>query len=162
MSGNRVSLGFLSTTQIQDAMRRDETPRASWAARMMARLRAGRFDRMLSVGVPAAPGSALAVHAARLTSIEEREAIARVLRRAVHDAHSRHARLSSRLPLHAPNIRAAGNRIDEVTLRLNSPWPVTARGVARLRVLLADGAGPMYRYGRGDLEGRLGAALAAL
>lgn len=35
-------------------------------------------------------------------------------------------------------------------------------GVARLRLLLADGAGPMYRYGRGDLEGRLGAALAAL
>ncbi len=71
-------------------------------------------------------------------------------------------RLSSRVPLNVPNIAAAEDRIDEVTLRLHSPRPVTARGVARLRLLLSDGTGPMYRYGRGDLEGRLGAALAAL
>ncbi len=70
--------------------------------------------------------------------------------------------MSSRIALNVPNITAAQDRIDQVTLRLHSPRPVTSRGVARLRVLLADGAGPMYRYGRGDLEGRLGAALAAL
>jgi hypothetical protein len=52
--------------------------------------------------------------------------------------------------------------IDAVTLRLHSPRPVAARGMARLRQLMSDGTGPMYRYGRGDLEGRLGAALAAL
>ena len=34
--------------------------------------------------------------------------------------------------------------------------------MARLRQVLSDGAGPLYRYGRGDLGGRLGAALAAL
>jgi hypothetical protein len=34
--------------------------------------------------------------------------------------------------------------------------------MARLRVVLADGCGPMYQYGLGDLSGRLGAALAAL
>jgi hypothetical protein len=39
---------------------------------------------------------------------------------------------------------------------------VNALGVARLRQLLSDGCGPLYRYGRGDLEGRLGAALAAM
>ena len=117
---------------------------------------------MLAVGVPAPADSALAVHAARLTSAAEREAIARALRRAVHEARDRHAPVSSRVPLNVPNICAAVDRIDEVTLRLHSPRPVTARGVARLRLLLSDGAGPMYRYGRGDLEGRLGAALAAL
>jgi hypothetical protein len=68
----------------------------------------------------------------------------------------------SRVPLNTPNITAAEDRIDEVTLRLHSPRPVAARGLARLRLVLADGAGPMYRYGFGDLEGRLGAALAAL
>jgi hypothetical protein len=74
----------------------------------------------------------------------------------------RNIRLSSAVPLNVPNIVAAQDRIDEITLRLHSPRPVAPRGVARLRVLLADGVGPMYRYGRGDLEGRLGAALAAL
>ena len=162
MSENRISIGFLSAAQIQDAIRRDEAPRAPFGTRVMARLLAGKFDRMLAVGVPAPAGSALAVHAARLTSADEREAIARSLRRTVDDARNRDAPMSSRVPLNVPNITAAEDRIDEVTLRLHSPRPVTARGVARLRLLLADGAGPMYRYGRGDLEGRLGAALAAL
>jgi hypothetical protein len=162
MSENRISLGFLSSTQIQDAIRRDEAPRSPFGTRLAARLLAGRFDRMLAVGVPAPAGSALALHAARLTSADEREAIAHTLRRTVNDARNREAPLSSRVPLNNPNIAAAEDRIDEVTLRLHSPQPVSARGVARLRVLLCDGAGPMYRYGRGDLEGRLGAALAAL
>jgi hypothetical protein len=34
--------------------------------------------------------------------------------------------------------------------------------MARLRRVLSDGGGPLYRYGEGDLRGRLGAALAAL
>ena len=61
-----------------------------------------------------------------------------------------------------PNITAAEDVIDQITLRLHSPRPVNARGMARLRLLLSDGDGPVYRFGRGDLEGRLGAALAAL
>lgn len=162
MSENRISISFLSSAQVQDALRRDETPRISLRARVTARLFAGRFDRMLAVGAPAPAGSALAVHAARLSSVGEREAIARSLRRSVADARNRGAILSSRMALNVPNIAAAEDRIDQVTLRLHSPRPVTPRGVARLRLLLADGSGPMYRYGRGDLEGRLGAALAAL
>ncbi len=162
MSGNRISVGFLSTAQIQDAIRRSETARATLGARLMARLHAGKFDRMLAVGVPAPAGSALAVHAARLTSVEEREAIAHTLRRAAQDAADHHAPLSSRVPLNVPNIGVAKDRIDQIALRLHSPRPVTARGVARLRLVLSDGSGPMYHYGSGDLEGRLGAALAAL
>lgn len=162
MTGNRISIGFLSPAQVQDALRRDASPRALLSARVTARLFAARFDRMLAVGVPAPAGSALAVHAARLSSADEREAIAPSLRRSVADARNGDASLSSRIALNVPNITAAEDRIDQVTLRLHSPRPVTPRGVARLRLLLADGAGPMYRYGRGDLEGRLGAALAAL
>ena len=162
MSGNRISIGFLSSAQMQGATRRDEAPRAPFGARVMARLFADKYDQLLAVGVSAPAGSALAVHAARLTSVDEREAVARSLRRSVDDARDRDALVSSRVELNVPNIIAAQDRIDQVTLRLHSPRPVTSRGVARLRVLLADGAGPMYRYGRGDLEGRLGAALAAL
>ena len=162
MSENRISIGFLSAAQIQGAMRRDEAPRAPFSARVIARVFAGKFDRMLAVGVPAPEGSALAVHAARLTSVDEREAIARSLRRSVDDAAQSRCADVVADALNVPNITAAEDRIDQVTLRLHSPRPVTPRGVARLRLLLADGAGPMYRYGRGDLEGRLGAALAAL
>lgn len=162
MSENRISMSFLSAAQIQEAMRRGEAPRPSLSARVVAWVFAGRFDRMLAVGAPAPAGSALAVHAARLTTVKEREAIARSLRRSLDGASTRDAALSSRMPLNVSNITAAEDRIDQITLWLHSPRPVTPRGVARLRLLLADGAGPMYRYGRGDLDGRLGAALAAL
>ena len=64
--------------------------------------------------------------------------------------------------MHRANIASAEALIDEVTLRLHAPHPVSARGRAQLRQLLSDGTGPLYRYGSGDLAGRLGAVLAAL
>jgi hypothetical protein len=97
-----------------------------------------------------------------LTSVAEREAVARTLRRVVTEVHAGGGPLSSRVGLHTTNIEAAEDVIDAITLRLHSPRPVGARGMARLRIVLSDGCGPMYRFGRGDLRGRLGAALAAL
>ena len=38
MGDNRIWVGFLSPGQIQDAMRRDDSPRAPLSARLMARL----------------------------------------------------------------------------------------------------------------------------
>ena len=64
--------------------------------------------------------------------------------------------------MHPANIASAQALIDAVTRRLQAPDPVSTRGMARLRQLLSDGAGPLYQHGRGDLAGRLGAALAAL
>jgi hypothetical protein len=131
-------------------------------AQVTARLFTGRLDRMLAVGTPAPVGSALHLHAQRLTSIRERETIARTFRRCIYDAHQGNPLFSSRIALERRKIIAAEELIDTVTLWLHSPRPVTARGMARLRLLLADGAGPLYRYGRGDLESRLRAAVAAL
>jgi hypothetical protein len=160
MPNNKISPTLLWTTH--DVIRRAAAPRASLAARLTARLRAGHFDRQLAVGVPASEGSALAVHEMRLTATAEREAIARTLRHTVRDARSGVNPLTSRVSLHPTNITDAEDVIDKVTLRLHSPQPVSARGMARLRLLLADGCGPLYRFGRGDLKGRLGAALAEL
>lgn len=159
MPNNKISPDVFSAAR---TTRMVPTPRPSVTARMTARLRAGRFDRQLAVGVPAPAGSALAVHVARLTSQAEREAVARSLRQAVRDARAGGTLMSSRIPLNLSNIVAAEELIDAVTLRLHTPRPVNARGMARLRQLLADGTGPMYRFGQGDLSGRLGAALAAL
>ncbi|MGV0793714.1 hypothetical protein [Mycolicibacterium sp. XJ1819] len=138
------------------------TLRPSPAARLLARLNAREYDRRLAVGVKPTPASALAAHEWRLTSRAEREAIARSLRQALVDAQGGGRLLSARVPLNIPNILAAEELIDAITLRLHSLRPVHARGTARLRLLLSDGTGPLYRYGRGDLRGRLGAALAAL
>jgi hypothetical protein len=160
MPNNKISPDLFST--VGDGLRRTIAPRPSLMARVTARLRAYQLDRQLAVGVPVPAGSALAVHQARLTSVAEREAVARTLRRAVDDTHAGGAPLSSRVSMHPINIRAAEQLIDAITLRLHSPRPVSARGMARLRVVLADGSGPLYRFGRGDLSGRLGAALAAL
>jgi hypothetical protein len=160
MADNKFPADVLST--IHATARPDARPRPSLTARLTARLRSGRLDRLIAVGVPAPKGSALAAHEARLTSPVERQAIARTLRLALRDAQVGGLVQSSRLPVHIPNITAAEDVIDAVTLRLHSPRPVSARGMARLRQILSDGTGPLYRYGRGDLRGRLGAALAAL
>jgi hypothetical protein len=160
MPNNRISPDILSTAA--DAVRWDAAPRASLAAHLIARLRAGKFDRMLAVGVPAPEGSAIAVHQARLTSAKEREDIAGALRQSVLDAKTGGTPLSSRVPVDPDNVADAEDLIDAITLRLHSPRPVSARGMARLRALLSDGRGPLYQFGRGDLKGRLGAALAEL
>ena len=162
MNDNHIRVGGASAAGAPDSARRGRA-RPSVRARVTARLRAQRFDRALAVGVPAPAGSALAVHAARLTSVAERHAVAEALRRAVRDANDDPgATQSGRVPMHRANIAAAEALIDQVRLRLQVPHPVSARGMARLRQLLSDGTGPLYRYGRGDLAGRLGAVLAAL
>jgi len=161
MPNNRFPPGTLIAADVTSG--RDPRRRASLLTRLSARLRADRFDNMLAVGVPAQEGSALAVHAQRLTTARERVAIADSLRRVLDAArHHDDAPVSLRLPVHRANVLAAEGIIDAVTVRLHSPRPVHPRGMARLRRTLADGTGPIYRSGRGDLAGRLGAALAEL
>jgi len=162
MNDDHIRVGDASTADTPDTARRGQA-RPSVRARMTARLRAARFDRALAVGVPAPAGSTLAAHAARLTSVAERHTIARALRRAVRDANDdTGATRSGRVPMHRANIASAEALIAQVALRLQVPHPVNARGMARLRQLLSDGTGPLYRYGSGDLAGRLRAVLAAL
>lgn len=157
MNDNRISATPATT------VRRTPAPcRPSIRARLTARIRSGRLDAMLAVGAPTPAGSAISARAARLTSTSERDAIARVLRRCVREAATDTVLWSSRIPLHRKNIAAAEATIDAITLRLHSPLPVSARGMARLNRVLNDGLGPMYAFGHGDLDGRLGAALAAL
>src|SRR6476661_2052201 len=103
-------------------------------ARFAAWLRPGLYDRRLASGATVHAETPLALHAERLTSVRERESVARSLRRC----------------------------IDGITSRLHSQRPVTARGMAAVRLLLGDGGGPLYRYGRGDLRERLTAAFGSL
>ena len=66
------------------------------------------------------------------------------------------------VPLHRTEIVAAKHLIHDVTMRLYAPHPVRARGIARLRMLLSDGNGPLYRPRRDSLPTALQGVLAAL
>ncbi len=131
-------------------------------ARFAAWLRPGLYDRRLASGATVHAETPLAFHAERLTSVRERESVARSLRRCIDDAHDASPFRSVRPEINAGEVVAAETIIDDITLRLHSQRPVTARGMAELRLLLGDGGGPLYRYGRGDLRGRLTAAFGSL
>ena len=137
----------------------------SWptlVTRWRVRFLAARLDRDLEAGILPEPGSALALHMARVTSVEERQALARSLRHAVSDPCDTGRVVPMRVPFHAQRVAACHDVIDDITLLLHSPRPVRARGMARLRMLLSDGRGPLYRNGHGSLAAELRGVLAAL
>ncbi|WP_319434280.1 hypothetical protein [Mycobacterium sp. RTGN5] len=135
---------------------------AALSSRVKARLFAGRLDREVEVGIAPLPGSSLAVHVARLTSAGEREALAHTLMQALAELRRDRRLFSARIPVHPQRLAGCRGVIDDITLLLHSPRPVRARGMARLRLLLSDGAGPLYRNGRGSLAAELRGVLAAL
>jgi hypothetical protein len=147
---------------IADSAATEVDATASLRVRLRARLFAGRYDRQIEDGVDPVPGSPLAVHGARLTSARERDDMADALRLIVRDADTTGPRLGSRVPVHTAAVHHAADVIDELCDRLADPFPVRARGMARLRIVLSDGCGPLYRSGAGTLTAALHGVLAAL
>lgn len=139
-----------------------EMTSATFVTRLQARLLAGRLDRDVEAGLLPEAGSALALHMARLTSVEEREGLAHSLRHALSEPCRRGRGVPMRVPVHPDRVAACYGVVDDITLLLHSPRPVRARGIARLRMLLADGRGPLYRPGSGSLAAELRGVLAAL
>lgn len=134
----------------------------SIATRVIAELFATRFDKQLAAGAAPEPGSALAAHVSRLVSAGERRKLAETLRHSVSEVYSGRAPMSARIPVDRSGVAAAVGLIDQVASRLVAPRPVSAHGVARLRILLSDGTGPMYWSGGGDLGAELRTVLAHL
>jgi hypothetical protein len=130
--------------------------------RFAARVFAWHYDQQLLDGVTIEPGSALAMHVARLTSDRHRHELAETLDLAVQRAEADPMFYSSRIPTHLGAVMSAVDQIEEIRLRLKGPRPVRAHGVARLRMLLADGVGPFYVPGRRGLADALRAVLADL
>ena len=136
--------------------------RPSLAARLQARLSASRLDHEVEAGAMVVPGTPLAAHVARLTSVKQRQALARGLRRAVDATDSPGHGVRAPFPIHSGRIAASRAEIDQITSLLESPRPVHPRGMARLRMLLTDGTGPLYDGGSGSLAAELRAVAAAL
>jgi hypothetical protein len=144
-------MATLGHHHVDDSLR-NTFAEASITTRVIAELFATRFDKQLVAGVAPEPGSVLAAHVARLASAGERRELAEALHQIVCETH----------PVDRSAVAAEVGLIDQVVLRLLGPRPASARGVARLRLLLSDGAGPMYWSGGGDLGAELRVVLAAL
>jgi hypothetical protein len=154
-------MATLGHHSVDDSLR-NTFAEASITTRVIAELFANRFDKQLVAGVAPEPGSALAAHVSRLASEGERRKLAEALHHSVCETHSRRTRMSATIPVNRTGVAAAVGLIDQVALHLLGPRPVSARGVARLRLLLSDGGGPMYWSGGGDLGAELRAVLAQL
>jgi hypothetical protein len=120
--------------------------------RILAWLRAPSLDRQLAEGAAPESNLNLAIEAERLIRPAQRRVLAGSLKRIVAGVERE---LASNPPLTAPvaraDVRRARPEIESLAQRLQSPGPVNVRGVARVRLLLSDGTGPLYRSG-GPLE----------
>jgi hypothetical protein len=130
--------------------------------RLVVRIRRPALDRELAAGASPESSVALAVHARYLCRPEQRRLLARSLSEigAASEAHAAR-RLRAPLALHA--VARAHAELAAVVDRLVAAGPVDVRGVARIRNLLADGTGPLYRERRpGHLREELLAARRAM
>jgi hypothetical protein len=136
--------------------------RAGWRERVTARLRAKGLDTELARG--AAPTrAALALRAQDLGERQTRERLSRSVRRIVDDARTDRPRSIARVPTERSEVLAAAWELDRIAETLLTPGPVAASGVAQVRLLLINGAGPLYsRDAPGGLRAAATRALDAL
>lgn len=130
--------------------------------RLTARLRTATLDRALAAGASPESSVTLAVHAQHLHNGAQRSLLARSLRRVGASSEVPSARCL-RAPVDRAAVRRARAELDALAARLVSSEPLDVRGVARVRTLLADGTGPLYRgHDAGRLRRELVATLASL
>jgi hypothetical protein len=128
--------------------------------RLAARWRAHRLDRELATGVAPHTRAGLSVRAQTLVEPPVRAVFGRQLQRVVRDARDGRVSLGARIRPRSSEVLAAADQLDALADRLLAPAPVDARGVAQVRLLLSDGAGPLYYRGATeDLRSAAGRAL---
>lgn len=143
---------------------RSATTDLAWLDRTRARLFATTYDRRVEAGDKVTEGTPLAAHYVRLASDRERRDMAQALGFLLKDAGitTRSGGTTMRVPIRTEVVRQCVDVIDDVLARLNGPLPVRARGMARLRLLLGDGRGPVYRPDAGSFAAAMRGVLAAL
>jgi hypothetical protein len=136
--------------------------RVRWWNHVLVRVRASALDQELATGASPESNLALAVHAGRLCNPAQRHVLARSLTQ-IAAASSSPAGRRLKAPVCRPAVHRARAELAAVADRLVATGPVDVEGVARVRRLVADGTGPLYRPGSADqLRGELAAALTAL
>lgn len=119
--------------------------------RIRVRLHRWTLDHELAAGCAANRSPAHRLRAAQLVDQRTRCELARSLREVVRAAESpRHRRPSAAVPIDRQAVLPVREGIVGLADRLLQPVPLNPRGVARVAILLADGAGPLY----GPVPGR--------
>jgi hypothetical protein len=118
---------------------------------VLARLRGAHIDARLAQGIEPWHSPVYAARCRQLTNERSRHTLARSLELLVEDADER-PRLSLSSVVHPSRARVHEARplLLMIASRLRSDAPVHPRAVAAIRVLLSDGAGPVYAHGHPD------------
>ena len=131
--------------------------------RLLVRLHAFRLDRDLAAGASPDATVPLALRAQTLVAMPARRGLARTAQRLLAAAAPGPASGHLPVPVCRDRVRACSEELGALIRGLLAAGPVSARGVAQARALLADGASPIYhRASRDDLRARLLAAAEAL
>jgi hypothetical protein len=115
-------------------------------------LRSGTLDRHLAAGVPNWRTPLHARRALQLTARRQQRWLAKGLDRTLDEARrppSGIGRIAVILPCRA-SVRHSADLIENLSATLHGDEPLHAMWVARLRLLLRDGTGPLYIAGRSD------------
>ena len=124
---------------------------ATAVERVAARVRATRLDRDLAAGESPDSTAALALRAQVLVRPSMRRALAHGVQRLLAEAASEAPPrcIGARVFVRPERILRVTDELRLLIDHLLTPGPVPARGVALVRLLLSDGAGPLY-YGPGN------------
>lgn len=115
--------------------------------RLELRLRPGALDRDLADGTVPETCGALVLRARELIGLPARRALAHDIDLILREAHASYAWTITRVPLRRAAIIRLADELERLARRLVAPEPVSARGVAAVRLLLTDGGGPLYHRG---------------
>jgi hypothetical protein len=140
-----------SPSAVHEPRRPGAAPRGRWRRacatarlRLGVRLRHWRLDRELADGVAASASARHALRAAQLTRPATRAALARSLRAVVARAQDPFAALSGAVPVRRAEVGAWAQGLLGLAERLERNRPVSPQGMARVRLLVSDGLGPLY------------------
>jgi hypothetical protein len=137
---------------------------ASRRERLWSHVHADELDRRLAAGRAPEGSPLLALRAQQLACPATRQSLATTIGRLLRAADKPPGRFAvhqSAAVLH--RLRATRALLAELVDRLLAPVPVSAHGVALVRVLLRDGSGPLFRFESGDdLGAQVSMAIAAL
>jgi len=125
--------------------RSTSAPARSLPRQLLVRVCQWRLDVEIAEGGRAGSSGALALRADQLVELDERRRLAHSLRRALSHGDPR-LRIPHAAIVLADREAVAGweHGLLGIAERLERPEPVTATAVARVKVLLCDGTGPLY------------------
>jgi hypothetical protein len=136
---------------------------SSATARVRARMCTRQLDRELAQGISPDSSAVLSVRAHDLIGVRTRSMLAQSIRRLLDEAAHPLRPLHFTVPICRSKVWRCRHTLVEVADRLVGGEPLDARGVAQLRLLLSDGAGPLYDHpGANDLAPALQRVIAAL